>query len=192
MAQKYPMFAGQQAPGMPIWNNQGNRPLQGRRGAPNEWRQYSNKSGQEFWNYSAQDARWSRDDHLRRQSHLANQQAQVNAGPVPIRPHQPGFAHGNSYRDGCSAALDPGTALHGGRHIPPCTTSATTFSAQEQQRFQQGLNHTGNAPEGTRPPSSPFHNAIWAQSWTMGALTTIAANSVENWPSMLHTTPQLR
>jgi hypothetical protein len=47
------------------------------------------------------------------------------------------------------------------------------------------------APAGTTATAEPFHNSEWATSWTMGALNTIAANSVENWPLLLHTTAEI-
>jgi hypothetical protein len=49
----------------------------------------------------------------------------------------------------------------------------------------------GPAPEGTQANPAPFHNPDWANSWTMGALSTIAANSIKNWPSLLHTTAEI-
>jgi hypothetical protein len=37
----------------------------------------------------------------------------------------------------------------------------------------------------------PFYNEEWADCWTMGALTTIAANSIQNWPSFFQTSTKI-
>jgi hypothetical protein len=122
MAQQNSRFPGQQASGMHPRHNQGGHPPSGRRGALNDWPQYNSKTGQERRSYSTQDARWNRDDHLRRQLHLANQQAQVHARQVPSRPQQPGKYIGFPPGRTPTIFLMPASPsmVGGSSHLPLC------------------------------------------------------------------------
>jgi hypothetical protein len=86
-----------------------------------------------------------------------------------------------------------------------CNASHRAPDVQHQpfHRFTQQVNicstpprskqafHTTTGVDPTSEASHPFHNEHWANSWTMGALTTIAPNSVEHWPSLLHTSTEI-
>jgi hypothetical protein len=66
------------------------------------------------------------------------------------------------------------------------------MAGQALMHPHQTVERTRLAPAGTTATEEPFHNTEWANSWTMGALNTIVANSVENWPSLLHTTAEIK
>jgi hypothetical protein len=75
--------------------------------------------------------------------------------------------------------------------MPQAPRSAMAGQAPLQPHPQQNVERTVQENDGPDATGGPFHNTDWANSWTMGALNTIATNSVENWPSLLHTTAEI-
>jgi hypothetical protein len=137
-------------------------PLQGRRGAPNAGRQYNSNDRQETWTYSPQDVRWNREDHLRQQSHMAQQQAKLHARPVPLRPHQPGNSTWNFSREDRPFSNEIDRDHQDRSRLPPRTLPASLVKGQEQQRTYQGTDPLGPVPGATQADSIPFRNPDWA------------------------------
>jgi hypothetical protein len=148
------MNSGHTTSGMYPQNNLGCPAPCGMRSGANEWQQRPLGNGAENnRSYSVQDARWSRDNHLRRQTRLANQQAQVNARPAPLPPPQQGHHRWSS------SWKDNGPANHGGQvppvawNHPPCNLPVSNTRGRERQQFQNenspmsNGNHNGNSLE---------------------------------------------